>query len=104
VRTRSGLGHERSSNRTTSRVSCIVGSRAASAQCAPVRDHERVVDDIKCIRATIERFEGGHWKSRITCCSGGEAPLGPRCGNSRHHSTEIYWSARSAAAVTMYFK
>jgi len=37
-----------------------------------------VVDDVKYIRATIERFEGGRWRSRTTCRSGGEAPLGPR--------------------------
>ena len=47
----------------------------------PVRDHERGVDDIKCIRATIEQFEGGHWKSRTTCCSGGETSS-PGYGNS----------------------
>ena len=69
----------------------------------PVRDHERGVDDVKCICATIERFE--HWKSRTTCRSGGEAPARPAgAATPANHSTEIYWSARSAAAVTMYFK
>jgi hypothetical protein len=71
----------------------------------PVRDYERVVDDLKYIRATIERFDGGRWRSRTTCRTGGEAPARPAgAATAATHSTEIYWFARSAAAVAMYFE
>jgi hypothetical protein len=63
------------------RQSC---SERPGVNAIPVRDYERVVDDVKCIRATIERFEGGRTPA--------------------NHSTEIYWFARSAAAVAMYFE
>ena len=67
--------------------------------------YERVVDDVKCIRATIERFEGGRWRSPTTCRSGGDAPARPAgAATPANHSTEIYWFARSAAAVAMYFE
>jgi hypothetical protein len=77
-----------------------------SPNAIPVRDYERVVDDVKYIRATIERFEGGRWRSRTTCRSGGEAPARPAgAATPANHSTEIYWFARSAAAaVAMYFE
>ena len=42
------------------RQSC---SERPGVNAIPVRDYERVVDDVKCIRATIERFEGGRWRS-----------------------------------------
>jgi hypothetical protein len=69
--------------------------------------YERVVDDVKDIRATIERFEGGRWRSRTTCRSGSEAPARPAgAATPANHSTEIYGFARSAAAaaVAMYFE
>jgi hypothetical protein len=83
-------------------MSGVAPSRAPNA--IPVRNYERVVDDVKYIRATIERFEGGRWRSRTTCRSGGEAPARRGCGNSCQPTTEIYWFARSAAAVAMYFE
>src|SRR6202790_3046842 len=40
-----------------------------------------------------------------TCRSGGEAPARPAgAATPANHSTEIYWFARSAAAVAMYFE
>ena len=71
----------------------------------PVHDYERVVDDVKCIRATIERFEVGRWRRRTACRSGSEAPAWPeRVATPTNNSTEIYLFARSAAAVAMYFE
>ena len=37
-------------------------SERRGVSAIPVRDYERVVGDVKCIRATIERFEGGRWE------------------------------------------
>src|SRR5262249_19289473 len=51
-------------------------ARASGVNAIPVRDYERVVDDVECIRATIERFQGGRWRS-TTCRSGGEDPARP---------------------------
>ena len=74
-----------------------------SPNAIPVRDYERVVDDVKYIRATIEHSKAGRWSSRTTCRSGGEAPARPAgAATPANHSTEIYWFARSAAA--MYFE
>src|ERR1700730_15513443 len=42
--------------------------------------------------------------SGTTCRSGREAPARPAgAATPANHSTEIYWFARSAAAVAMYF-
>src|SRR5437879_10438543 len=49
-----------------------------SPNAIPVRDYERVVDDVKYIRATIEHSKAGRWRSRTTCRSGVEAPLARR--------------------------
>jgi hypothetical protein len=82
------------------RQSC---SERPGVNAIPVRDYERVVDDVKCIRATIDRFEGGRWRKPRG--SGGEAPTRPAgAATPANHSTEIYWFARSAAAVAMYFE
>jgi hypothetical protein len=82
------------------RQSC---SERPGVNTIPVRDDERVVDDQRCSHATIERLEGGRWRS--TCRSGGEDP-GRSAGaaTAANPATQIYWFAGSAAAVAMYFE
>ena len=52
-------------------------SERPGVNAIPVRDYERVIDDVKCIRATIERFEGGRWREHHLAAAV-RPPPGPR--------------------------
>jgi hypothetical protein len=77
-------------------------SRAPNA--IPVRNYERVVDDVKYIRATIEHSKAGAGGAAPRAAAAVRPSLGQRVATPANHLTEIYWFARSAAAVAMYFE